>query len=137
MSTPMSSSGRESSGKEKVGKKLEVSVGERLDFPDSKIAGGSSKVCPIGLILSSSYLLVSRGPIRSRQESKVVESGSCGSSSRFTSGVIVNNGALEHTVEDSAKDDTEKEEDNLVEVLVDSEERFVSGVRKQFGSGFS
>ena len=49
----------------------------------------------------------------------------------------MNNGALEHTVEDSAKDDTEKEEDNLVVALVDSEERFVSGVRKQFGSGFS
>ena len=141
-STQMSSSGRDSSGKEKVGKKLEDSVGDKLDFSESRIKDCSKDPCSSGWMTCSSYLSGSSGPIRSRQESKVVESGSCCSSSKSTNGVIVNRGAFdeEHTDDDAAKEDTENKDDGggFEGAFEDSiEVKFVRGVRKQLGSLFS
>ena len=77
-----------------------------------------------------------------RQVSKVVESGSCCSSSMSTNGVIVNRGALEeeHTDDEAAKEVTENKDvaeslDGTLVVSADKE--FVRGVRKQLGSLFS
>ena len=48
LSLTISSSGRESSGKENVGKKLDVSEGEKLFFSDSRIGDCSKEFCSIG-----------------------------------------------------------------------------------------
>ena len=90
----------------------------------------------------SSYLSESKGPMRSKQESKVVESGSCCSSSRSTNGVIVKRGALkeEPPADDDAKEDTENSVDSegFDDALEDStEERFVIDGRKHVESVFS